>query len=65
MEVEVWDYRTQHFIKSYPCEGETRVRVDYFGNLEDLAVFEVERLDQHHFKVIDGNKPLTWAIELT
>lgn len=65
LEVEVWDYRNQEFVRSWRCPGERRVRVDYFGNLDDLALFEVTREDDT-FKAIDGNKPLArWLIDLT
>ncbi len=65
VEVEVWDYSAQDFIESYRCTGERRVRVDYHGDLSDLAVFEVKRQGPE-FIILDGNKPLKdWRIDLT
>lgn len=66
-EVEVWDYLNQCFINHIPCPGEKRVRVDYFGDLSDLAVFEVRREEGSRvFFPVDGNNPLRdWQIDLT
>ena len=65
-EVEVWDYSKQEFIHSIKCPGEKRVRVDYFGDMENLAVFEVIRGDGAVFYPVDGNRPLSdWAIDLS
>ena len=64
-EVEVWDYEAQAFFPHIRCPGEKRVRVDYHGNLANLAVFEVRR-DGDMFFVLDGNRPLTdWGISLS
>lgn len=64
-QVEVWDYNAQAFIPHISCPGEQRVRVDYFGDLSNLAVFEVERNGREFF-VIDGNNPLgDWRIDLS
>ena len=66
MNVQVWDYEAQQFIESFSYEDEKRVRVDYFGDLNDLAVFEVFYCEAGSFYVEDGNKPLTdWVIELS
>lgn len=65
-QVEVWDYGAQAFVESFPCPGEKRVRVDYFGDLSNLAVFEVTRGEGREFFVIDGNRPLAdWRISLS
>lgn len=63
IQVEVWNYATQSFIPHFSCVGEKRVRVDYHGSLEDLAIFEVHR-DGDEFFVLDGNKPLIdWRVD--
>lgn len=63
MDVQVWDYENQCFIWHIPCPGEKRVRVDHFGDLSDLAVFEVVNNPDGSFNVIDGNRPLKdWEI---
>lgn len=65
-QVEVWDYEAQHFISSIPCSGEKRVRVDYFGNMDNLDVFEVRRGEGREFYSVDGTRPLKdWEISLT
>lgn len=40
VEVRVWDYSQEAFIHHIPCDGEERVRVDYFGDLENLDVYQ-------------------------
>ena len=42
IQVAVWSYPDQEFIIPIRCENEKRVRVDYFGSLEDLDVFQIE-----------------------
>ena len=64
-DVEVWDYSRQAFFPHYACPGEKRVRVDYHGNLSNLAVFEVKR-DGDKFVVINPHSPLQdWRIDLS
>lgn len=65
MEVEVWDYARQQFEPHIPCPGYKRVRVDYYGNLDNLAVFEVTR-DGDTFIPVNPHQPLTdWRIDLS
>lgn len=66
MNVQVWDYEAQEFVESVSYEDEKRVRVDYFGDLNNLAVFEVFYNEDGSFYVEDGNFSLTdWTIELS
>jgi hypothetical protein len=68
VDCEVWNYESQEFIRSFRVPGEKRVRVDYFGDLSDLDVFEVRRdpVDPRVFYPLDGNKPLAgWVISLS
>jgi len=64
MNVNVWNYETQDFIPHVDYKGDDRVRVDYFGDLSDLAVFETLPQPDGSFVVI-GNTPLDWIIDLT
>lgn len=66
IQVEVWDYNAQHFIESFRCPGERRVRVDR-SDLENLAIFAVIRNpDGPEFHALDGNSPLRdWTIDRT
>lgn len=64
-QVEVWDYSRQKFFPHYRCPGEKRVRVDYHGNLSNLAVFEVTR-DGDTFIPVNPHSPLKdWRIDLS
>ena len=67
IDVEVWDYVEQDWFPSIKCPGEKRVRVDYFGDLENLAVFQVERLSKTTFMAV-GEPPVPlkdWRIDLS
>lgn len=64
-QVEVWDFKNQKFVPHIPCKGEKRVRVDYHGDLSDLAVYEVWRSGDEFF-VLQPARPLRdWRIDLS
>lgn len=70
-QVAVWDFSGQTFISHIDCPGYKRVRVDYYGDLANLAVYEVEYLDEQktHFNVVivDGmpKRLDDWRIDLS
>ena len=56
----------QEFIIPIRCENEKRVRVDYFGSLEDLDVFQIEIVNNDGVNItynLVSDKPLRdWVI---
>lgn len=66
MEVEVWDYVAKNWVSHIPCPGFKRVRVDYYGDLSNLEVYEVIRRS-NGFDLASKEyppKPLTgWQID--
>ncbi len=66
-DVEVWDFVNQCFVKSYRCEGEKRVRVDYEGGISNLTVYSVYRdeADPRIFRILDSKPLADWKIDLT
>lgn len=59
--VGVWSYSLQKFIPFIPCPGEKRVRVDFFGDLDDLVVWRVEY--QGNLLFSQGDSPLPdWVV---
>lgn len=62
--VGVWSYSLQRFIPFIPCPGEKRVRVDFFGDLDDLVVWPVEYRGNLVFS--QGDSPLPdWTVSLS
>lgn len=65
VEVEVWDAAAQAFFPCTRCPGEQRVRVDYFEDLGNLAVYRVLRSQSSDEFTVASPTPLNWRIDLT
>lgn len=64
--VAVWDYWLRRWIPHYACPGEQRVRVDYHGSLDNLAVFEVTIAEDGLITPVNPNQRLAdWRIDLS
>lgn len=64
-QVGVWDYARAAWFPHISCPGEKRVRVDYHGDLGNLAVFELKQQGEHLYPVNPHSPLQDWRIDLS